>query len=35
MKAVEHRQEAFAGHAERDLHALRDQALDDQVARGL
>jgi hypothetical protein len=35
MKAVEHREEAFARHAECDLHALRDQALDDQVACGL
>jgi hypothetical protein len=35
MKAVEHRQEAFARHAERHFHALFDQALHDQVACGL
>jgi hypothetical protein len=35
MKAVEHGEEAFPRHAECDLHALRDEALDDQVACGL
>lgn len=35
MKAVQHRQEALAGYAERDLHVLLDQAFDDQVAGGL
>ncbi len=32
MKAVEHREKAFAGHAERMRHALRDEARHEQVA---
>jgi hypothetical protein len=35
MKAVEHGEVAFARHAERGVDTLRDQTLDDQMARGL
>ena len=35
MEAIEHRQKALARDAEGQLHALLDQALDDQVACGL
>ena len=34
VEAVEHGQEAFAGHAEGGVHALGDQGLDQGVAGG-
>ena len=35
MKAIEHREKAFARHAERKFDSLFDEAFDDQVPRCL
>ena len=34
MQRVEHRQEAFARHAEQLLHAMRDELVDQDLAAG-